>query len=262
LYLPDYVPHLYPHKFKKEIRIGEGIGRKISERSNLIITNSLYTGSYLPETKLNIDPAKIRVFSLPILSNPVRDVDKFDEVKNRKYFFYPTAIRPNKRIDVLLQAFDKIVEDHADLYLVLTSNPNSDSNVGKIYQQMLNADRVLIFENVTDSQLKMLYLNCEAVIVSTESEGNFPTQLTEALTLGKPTLSAFIEVITQEVGPKSLLHFEPGSIESLYVQMKFLLENLSGESQRSIVAYDTFMKDSDEKAKKALKKIIEEMSRH
>jgi hypothetical protein len=127
---------------------------------------------------------------------------------------------------------------------------------------MLNAGRVLIFENVTDSQLKMLYLNCEAVIVSTESEGNFPTQLTEALTLGKPTLSAFIEVITQEVGPESLLHFEPGSIESLYVQMKFLLENLSGESQRSIVAYDTFMKDSDEKAKKALKKIIEEMSRH
>jgi hypothetical protein len=44
--------------------------------------------------------------------------------------------------------------------------------------------------------------------------------------------------------------------------MKFLLENLSGESQRSIFAYDTFIKDSDEKAKKALKKIIEEMSRH
>lgn len=262
LYLPDYIPHLYPHKFDKEIRIGERIGQKVSMRSNLIITNSLYTSNYLPETDLNVDPAKIRVFPLPILSNPVRDVDKFNEVKDRKYFFYPTAIRPNKRIDVLLQAFDKLVENHADLYLVLTSNPNTEFNARKIFDKMLHADRVLIFENVTDSQLKVLYLNCEAVIVSTESEGNFPTQLTEALTLGKPTLSAFIEVITQEIGPESLLHFEPGSIESLYMQMKFLLENLSSESHRSVVAYDTFIKDSDVKAKKALKQIIEEMGRY
>jgi glycosyltransferase involved in cell wall biosynthesis len=262
LYLPDYVPYLYPDKFKNEIQIGEKIGQKIAKQSNLIITNSLYTKNYLPETNLSVDPTKIRVFPLPILSNPVSQLHKFDLVKGRRYFFYPTAIRPNKRIDVLLQAFDKLVADYADLYLVLTSNPNSEPNARSIFQQMSNTDRVLIFENVTDSQLKALYLNCEAVIVSTESEGNFPTQLTEALTLGKPTLSAFIEVIIQEIGSESLLHFESGSVDSLYTQMKFLLKNLSIETQRSIDTYDRFMKDSDEKARKALKQIFEEVSKN
>ena len=133
--------------------------------------------------------------------------------------------------------------------------------VAKLPVLISNAFNLAKFEDVIVS-IEFNLAIFEAVIVSTESEGNFPTQLTEALTLGKPTLSAFIEVITQEIGPESLLHFEPGTIESLYTQMKFLLENLSSESHRSVVAYDTFIKESDVKAKKALKQIIEEMGRY
>ena len=259
LYLPDYVPHLYPEKFRKEILIGEKTGRLIAKKSDLIITNSQFTKSYLPQTKLGVESSKIRVFPLPILSNPSIKLDEFHEVADKKYLFYPTAVRPNKRIDVLLNAFDKVVEEYSNIYLVLTSNPNSETNASRVFQNMRHADRVLIFENVTDSQLKYLYLNCLAVVVSTESEGNFPTQLTEAITLGKPTLSASIEVITQEVGDDSLLHFESGNAESLHEQIKTLLENMTRETKRSRLVYTNYIENADSIARKALKQIIEEI---
>jgi hypothetical protein len=70
LYLPDYTPHFFENSSEfsniqnKEVKIGKEICRKAS----VIFTNSHFSKSYLPHTKLKVEDKKIQVFYLPNLN--------------------------------------------------------------------------------------------------------------------------------------------------------------------------------------------------
>jgi glycosyltransferase involved in cell wall biosynthesis len=233
LYLPDYIPFLYPKNFANEIRLHESQGTKIANRADLIITNSKSTEAYLPKTPLGIESSKIRVFPLPRLGDS-RDSKEVPLLRGKKYLFYPTQFRPNKRIDLLLKAFDQIAKLF-DVYLVLTGNLEDDQKSKKVYGNLKNKDRIHLLGVVTDSELNWLYQNATAVVVSSESEGNFPTQLTEAIHHATPFVAPRIDVVLEELGSTPGLYlFSGSSIQELRNVIKDLLENIKIERKRMV----------------------------
>jgi glycosyltransferase involved in cell wall biosynthesis len=231
LYLPDYVPHLFPKNFKNEIKLYEKNGKKIAKVANLVMTNSQFTADYLPETNLKISKSKIRIFKLPKLG-VVTGQNPLQILVGKKFLFYPTQFRPNKRIDLLLQTFDKIAADNP-ISLVLTGNLDDNNEAKVAHKNMLNQKKVVFVGNVSDKELNWLYFECEGVVISTESEGNFPPQLIEALHFEKPFVAPLIKVVTDELGVETgALLFESNSASSLEGMMRGMLSNIELEQQK------------------------------
>jgi glycosyltransferase involved in cell wall biosynthesis len=233
LYLPDYIPFLYPQNFANEIRLHEFHAKNIVGRANLVITNSRATESYLPRTPLKVESSKVRVFPLPRLGD-VEGIKAIPSLRNKSFLFYPTQFRPNKRIDLLLKAFDQIAKDF-DVLLVLTGNLEDDQKSKKVYSSIKSRDRVVLLGVVTDSELNWLYKNATLIVVSSESEGNFPTQLTEAIHYAKPIVAPKIDVVLEELGSiPGLPLFSGSSPIGLKNAIKNVLENLENEKKRMI----------------------------
>ena len=231
LYLPDYIPHLFPKNFHNEIKLYEKIGVKVAKLANLVLTNSQFSADYLPETNLNIGKSKIRVFKLPRLG-VVTGQNPIQILVGKKFLFYPTQFRPNKRIDLLLQTFDKIAAGK-QISLVLTGNLDDNDKAKVAFKNMLNQKKVVFVGNVSDKELNWLYFECEGVVVSTESEGNFPPQLTEAIHFEKPFVAPLIKVVTDELGVETgALLFESNSASSLEGMMRGMLSNIELEQQK------------------------------
>ncbi len=260
LYLPDYIPHLFPSKFQHEIDNYEDEGKLISKRAKIVITNSMSTERYLPKTALAVDPSKIRVFPLPRLGggntpkpNPL--------LAGKHFFFYPTQFRPNKRIDLLFQAFE-LVSVKREIYLVLTGNLHSVPDLKKRFDELENECKAKIFfiGLVSDSEMDWLYENCQAVVVSSESEGNFPTQLTEAIYFGRPFIASNMEVVLEGLDNiESSNLFESGSSEDLYAKMEYLLKNLSSEQLRAQENRGNFYEKRLSLAKSGILSVVNEV---
>jgi len=257
LYLPDYIPHLYPREFRNEIKNYEKAGRKIVENAGLVLTNSLATAEYLPKTKLRVNPGKIRVFHLPRLGVSL-DSKKVESLEGKVFLFYPTQFRPNKRIDLLLRAFDEIARDYR-VTLVLTGNLEHDPRAKSVHSRMRNKKLVSFIGSVSDAQMSWLYQKCDGVVLSTESEGNFPPQLIEAIFFEKPFVAPRINVILEELGEDTrALLFESNSAESLECMMRAMLMDKNGEIQKVRMLKANLLKERDEDAAKAFLSVISE----
>lgn len=261
LYLPDYVPHLFPSNFKEEIRLYEKDGIKLARQASLVITNSVSTQSYLPDSALAVDPSKIRVFSLPRLGGNALPKE-VGVLRDKLFLFYPTQFRPNKRIDLLLTAFDLVAADF-DINLVLTGNLATDQKAKVVYESMANKSKVVFLGMVSDPELNWLYMKCKAVVVTSESEGNFPTQLTEAIYYKKPFIAPKIDVVLEELsGIEGMNLFEDGSLKDLVFKIHHVLQNLGFEEakmQRSFLNYSNIRLNE---ARNGILEVIEEALRN
>jgi glycosyltransferase involved in cell wall biosynthesis len=105
-----------------------------------------------------------------------------------------------------------------------------------------------------------LYENCQAVIVSSESEGNFPTQLSEAIYFGRPFIAPNMEVVLEGLDNiESSILFESGSSEDLYTKMEYLLKNLSSEQLRAQENRQNFNEKRLSMAKSGILSVVNEV---
>lgn len=231
-YIPDFIPHFYPpHVFgvhEKEI----AVGRKIAERSDIVITNSKFSAEYLPKTALKVRSNKLRVYPLPLLINASEAHLEYDDlmsddwkstIKDKNYFFYPTQDRPNKRLIDLVAAFQIAKKQSPDVLkntkLVLTCPVNPT------YQEILGDD-LYFSSKLSDDQMKVAYQNTKALIFPSEMEGNMPTQVMEALIYRAPIIAARMPLLVAELGDKLdiLKTFEIGDRERLAQLMAEVME--------------------------------------
>lgn len=201
LYLPDYMPHFYQGSAEMgATRQSAMIGKKMVAKARRILTNSAFTASYLPKTALAPRPETIAHIPLPFLNDGASSVESLDRfgALPAHYVFYPTRNRPSKR----LADFAKTV---AIVNERLKAAGGKDQLVGILTTPLTGqaaagaGEHLISLSELTDAELGYLYKNALCLLFTSEMEGNFPTQITEALHLGVPVVATNIPLITLEM---------------------------------------------------------------
>lgn len=205
LYLPDYLPHFY----RNSIEMGATaknrmIGKLLSDKASRIITNSAFTKEYLPSTDLRVDASKIVHLPLPFLNKhtayPEGGVSQAVDALPKHFVFYPTRDRPSKRLKDFVKTIEivnqRLIQDgrEARIYGVLTSPLTIENMANEVY------DNLVVLSEVSDEDLSQIYKKSLALLFTSELEGNFPTQVTEALFLRVPVVASAMPLITSELG--------------------------------------------------------------
>ena len=223
LYMPDLITELYPKKFKKGNRKFEKI---LSDQSSILLTNSHNTAKYLPTSYLKIDEKKIRVIPIPFLNTLSEDLTPIPELVSVSYICYPTAVRPNKAIDLLINAFDIISQEFEELKLVLTGDINSNGSAVRAYKKCKNKSKILFYPGLTDSELAWLYKNSKSLVLTSYSEGNFPPQISEAISQKTPVIASDIPVVKEKLSEAfNLILFVTNDLSSLVEKIRYVLRN-------------------------------------
>lgn len=200
LYLPDYLPHFY----KGSLAMGDHwtwryIGKKLAKKAKVIITNSEFTRNYLPNSALEVKKEKIISFPLAYLNqiqktanNSIKAIKNLPEV----FIFYPTRNRPSKRLD-----------DFSTIVNIINTCLKTNGATKRVYGVLTTnftptfANKYLIsLPTLPDVALTQVYQLASALVFTSENEGNFPTQINEALYLNTPIIASNIQQITDELG--------------------------------------------------------------
>jgi glycosyltransferase involved in cell wall biosynthesis len=156
----------------------------------------------------------------------------FKDYKNngdKKYFFYPSRISPNKRQEFAIRAFNHFKRQVKGYKLVLAGSVSLDSLYYSYYKKIVAlADAVgdvAVMADPDDKTVKQFYSNCTAVLYTPLNEDYGLVPL-EAMASSKPILAV------NEGGPKETV--EDGktgilvnSVEELGNAMKEVAENPS-----------------------------------
>jgi glycosyltransferase involved in cell wall biosynthesis len=107
--------------------------------------------------------------------------------------------------------------------------------------------------------MNWLYKKCQAVVVSSESEGNFPPQIVEAIYFERPFVAPSIRVVTEVLGPNTnAILFQANSASSLESQIRRVLLDAEAEEEKVRSLKSFMMKDLDSKAKAGLLSVVSE----
>jgi glycosyltransferase involved in cell wall biosynthesis len=123
--------------------------------------------------------------------------------------------RKNKEILFELAKFKK------DLNLVLIG-PELNSNQLELIESYGIQNQILVFSNISSSDLNYFYSGAECLIFPSFSEG-FGWPIIEAFKAGCPVIASNIEPF-KEIGESSCLYFEPTDVQSLISQLNILEE--------------------------------------
>src|SRR5690606_13995632 len=153
------------------------------------------------KSRLAVDPRKIRVFYLPLLTSPPTRAGAQlpAELRQCQYIFYPTQARPNKNLALLLKVFDALVARGHDLRLVLTCELQHEPKALRAYELMKSKDRVVFKPQVSDGMLIQLYQHAALLCFTSLAEGNFPPQIQEALSYDTPVVASNLGFITERI---------------------------------------------------------------
>lgn len=205
LYLPDYMPHFYKDSAEMgATQQAAAVGKSMVAKARRILTNSAFTASYLPDTVLAPRPEAIAHIPLPFLNDNSNSAESLDrlEALPAHYVFYPTRNRPSKRLTdfaktvAIVNERLKAAGSRDQLKGILTAPLTGKSAAGA-------GEYLISLSELTDAELGYLYKNALGLLFTSEMEGNFPTQITEALHLGVPVVATNIPLITLELGDAS-----------------------------------------------------------
>lgn len=201
LYLPDYMPHFYKDSAEMgATQQAAAVGKSMVAKARRILTNSAFTASYLPDTALAPRPEAIAHIPLPFLNDNSNSAESLDrlEALPAHYVFYPTRNRPSKRLTdfaktvAIVNERLKAAGSRDQLKGILTAPLTGKSAAGA-------GEYLISLSELTDAELGYLYKNALCLLFTSEMEGNFPTQITEALHLGVPIVATNIPLITLEL---------------------------------------------------------------
>jgi len=115
------------------------------------------------------------------------------------FLFYPTQIRVYKNLIVLLKALKMLIDQDKTISLVLTGNMKGDNKSYYFYLENKLQNHVILIKKVTDYDLFGLYKYALATVVPTFSEGGFPFQGLEAMSMNTPAIMTDIPVVRERL---------------------------------------------------------------
>jgi len=161
------------------------------------------------------------------------DCKEYKNGGDKKYFFYPSRISPNKRQEYAIRAFNHFKRQVKGYKLVIAGSVSQDSLYYSYYKKIVAlADAVgdvAIMANPDDTTVRHFYSNCTAVLYTPLNEDYGLVPL-EAMASSKPILAV------NEGGPKETVEngktgMLVNSAEELGNAMKEVAENPSLASE-------------------------------
>lgn len=149
-------------------------------------------------------------------------------IRNEKYIFYSSQIRPNKNILNLLKAYKYLLREKFYTYkLVLTGNVYADKEIKKYIDDNYLKNDICVAYNVSDMELASLYYCASLVVNPTKFEGGFPFTFSEGMSVGTPSIMSNIpqctEVIKENVDK---LLFNPDDYLDIANKIEYALNNV------------------------------------
>lgn len=158
----------------------------------------------------------------------VHEVLKFYNLLNRPYFFYVGSVERHKNVDLLLSAFKETRRTSPVAVDLIIGGKWSQKNIlwfEERKKQLGLGPEARWIGFVPDEQLPSLYAGARAFIFPSSMEG-FGLPVLEAMSCGTPVITTKISPLTEVAGNAALL-ITPGSLSSLVVAMRRLLEDSS-----------------------------------
>lgn len=118
--------------------------------------------------------------------------------------------RKNKNLDLLIQAYDKLLQDDQlsfkpQLFLVGSAGPETES-LQELVQTLKLVEQVQFLSGLGDQELRWLYESAELFVIPSSTEG-FCLPLVEALALACPAVCSDIPIF-REVGDLQCRYFQ------------------------------------------------------
>jgi len=138
------------------------------------VTIPLYVTGIGVDHILNYEPKKIK-YALP---------------KGFKLLHISSCF-PRKGIGILLNVFEKLVQDGVDVSLVIKTFPNPHNNILNMLKKLplhVSKKILLINEELEPSQINYLYQNCDSLVAPSKGEG-FGLPMAEAMLFDLPVIT-------------------------------------------------------------------------
>ncbi|MEE3501690.1 glycosyltransferase [Acidiphilium acidophilum] len=108
-------------------------------------------------------------------------------------FLHVSSCFPRKGVDVLLAAYGRAFRHADDVTLIIKTFPNPHNSVAQDLERLCRdnpnyPDVVLLTDDLSEAQLKSLYLHCHVFVAPSRAEG-FGLPLAEAILAGLPVIT-------------------------------------------------------------------------
>ena len=203
-------------------------------KSNKIITVSNYSSNvirfFIPEIKTKVCYSPLR--EIPFIKDGIYSDELRKAIDTKmKYFLLVSADRKEKNANVVFKAFERLVKDMPDFYLITTG----------IKKKLLHNHIPLDY--LSESDLYFAYKNSFAFIYPSLHEG-FGYPPVEAMKLGIPVIASNVTSIPEVLGDAPL-YFSPIYPIDLYGKMINMIVNRKEYSLRSSVQYRKIKEKQD-----------------
>lgn len=159
----------------------------------------------------------------PVIREAIIIKDKYGLEKNN-YILYLARIVPEKRLDLLIDAFKQL---DTNKKLVIAGGASDTNEYYEIIKQKASEDnRIIMTGFVKGKELDELYSNCYLYCLPSDVEG-MPISLLEAMSYGKNCLISDIEENTQVCGKYATV-FKHGDLKDFENKLE---EALSGKNR-------------------------------
>lgn len=226
-------PELYPgsyRKLHKESRLAVRKADKIIVPSN---ATRMDVEKYYKITKEKIVVAYEGVRSFPNFKSQ----DTIHKTQNSDYFLFVGALKPQKNVPILLNAFSKIKIKELrakNLNLIIVGGDKwidrgIDSAIKTLPEKI--KERIQFLGIVDDSTLTNLYKNALAFVSPSLSEG-FGLTFLEAMSFGTPVIGPNRGSVTEVVGDAGILVDPENTSEITKAMEKMMNEKVRNEFKR------------------------------
>jgi len=149
-------------------------------------------------------------------------LDKFSI--QRPFVLFVGTLEPRKNVARLIQAFERIANEHPDLLLVLAGKPGWDfDDIFAAKQASNHGDRIRQLGFVRESEKRALLAACEALIYPSLYEG-FGLPVLEAMAAGAPVITSNVSSLPEVAGDAAML-VNPLSVEDIADALRIIVSN-------------------------------------
>lgn len=181
----------------------QNIRNFVANSTELIVLCEYVKKSQLSHLLPEIADNKVNVIYTPItVSESKQILDKVALMQKYKlpldlvYIFYPTQIRAQKNLSVVVKALHHLHQQYGiKLSLVNTGEPKQYPPFAKLLKTLNLSSYFIQLSSISDQDLYAFYSHALAGVAPSYTEGNFPLQAMEALAMHTPVALAKMPII-------------------------------------------------------------------